>query len=73
LSGASSCLAATPFDELARHYDLAAMCSAEIYLLPESEAEVPSDRDTLRHRYQELTRFFSAVATGGDGVVLMLT
>ncbi|MEU0718601.1 DUF1877 family protein [Streptomyces lavendulocolor] len=54
---ASSCLAATPFDELARHYDLAAMGSAEIYLLPASEAEVPSDLDTLQHRYQELTRF----------------
>ncbi|MEU0669239.1 DUF1877 family protein [Streptomyces lavendulocolor] len=53
---ASSCLAATPFDELARHYDLAAMGSAEIYLLPASEAEVPSDLDTLRHRYQELLR-----------------
>ncbi|MEI5100868.1 YfbM family protein [Streptomyces sp. PmtG] len=69
---ASGCLATTPFDELARHYDLAAMRSAEIYLLPESETGVPSDLEALRHRYEELTRFFSAAATAGDGVALML-
>ncbi|REH18444.1 protein of unknown function [Streptomyces sp. 2114.2] len=48
------------------------MRSAEIYLLPESETGVPSDLDTLRHRYEELARFFSTVATAGDGVVLVL-
>ncbi|MFD7306145.1 YfbM family protein [Streptomyces pharetrae] len=65
-------LAATPFDILARHYDLAAMRRAEIYLLPESDAEVPADLDTLRHRYEELTRFFAAAATARDAVALML-
>ncbi|MGW1917808.1 YfbM family protein [Streptomyces sp. NPDC002076] len=69
---ASGCLATTRFDELAGYYDLATMSSAEIYFLPESETEVPSDLDTLRHRYEELTRFFSAAAAAGDGVVLML-
>ncbi|MFD8912318.1 YfbM family protein [Streptomyces sp. NPDC059575] len=69
---ASDFLATTPFGELARHYDLAAMRSAEIYLVPDSEAEVPSDLDALRHRYEELSRFFSAAATAGDVVVLML-
>ncbi|MGV2918810.1 DUF1877 family protein [Streptomyces alfalfae] len=48
------------------------MRSAEIYLLLESETEVPSDLDALRHRYEELTRFFSAAATADDGVALML-
>ena len=46
---------------------------AEVYLLPESDAEVPSDLETLRRRYEELARFFSAAATAGDAVVLMLT
>lgn len=72
IARAGGFLAATPFDELARHYDLAAMRRAEIYLLPESDAEVPTDLDTLRHRYEELTRFFAAAATAGDAVALML-
>jgi hypothetical protein len=64
-------LAATPFDELAQHYDLAAMRSAEVYLLPESESEVPLDLDTLRRRYEELTQFFAAAAAAGDSVIVM--
>jgi hypothetical protein len=40
--------------------------------LPESDAEVPADLDTLRHRYEELTRFFAAAATARDAVALML-
>nr|WP_279628031.1 DUF1877 family protein [Streptomyces glaucescens] len=55
-----------------RHYDMAAMRRAETYLLPESDAEVPADLATLQHRYEELTRFFSAAASAGDAVALML-
>lgn len=66
-------LTATPFDEFARHYDLAAMRNAETYLLPESDAEIPADLDTLRHHYEELARFFSAAAATGDAMALMLT
>ena len=51
---------------------MAAMRRAGIYLLPESDAEVPADLDTLQHRYEELTRFFSAAASAGDAVALML-
>ncbi|MEU3555839.1 DUF1877 family protein [Streptomyces fragilis] len=65
-------LAAMTFDVLAWHYDLASMYRAEIYLLPESDAEVPTDLDTLRHDYEELTRFFVGAATAGDAVALML-
>lgn len=39
---------------------------------PESDAEVVSDLETLRHRYEELTRFFSAATTAGDAIVFML-
>jgi hypothetical protein len=69
---ASSCLTTTLFDELARHYDLAAMCTARIHFLPDSETEVPSDLEALRHHYDDLTRFFSAAATTGDAIALML-
>ena len=69
---AAGFLAATPFGELARHYDWAAMRGAEIYLLPESEAEIPADLDTLRQRYEELAQFLSAAAAAGDAIVLML-
>ncbi|GAA4078692.1 YfbM family protein [Actinomadura miaoliensis] len=70
---AGAFLAATPFDDLARHYDLPAMLAAEIYLVPAAEADVPFDLDALRCRYDELTRFFGAAAKAGDAVVLMLT
>ncbi|MEE1942266.1 DUF1877 family protein [Streptomyces sp. TRM 70361] len=69
---AAGSLAETPFDALAGHYDLAAMRSAEVYLLPENEAEVPLGLKTLRERYGELVRFFAAAAGAGDAVVLML-
>jgi hypothetical protein len=49
------------------------MRSAEIHLLPQSATEVGSDLGNLRHRYEELTRYFSATATAGDAIVLMLT
>jgi len=48
------------------------MRGAEIYLLPESEAEIPADLDTLRQRYEELAQFLSAAAAAGDAIVLML-
>ncbi|MFD0133913.1 DUF1877 family protein [Streptomyces sp. NPDC127159] len=66
-------LAATPFDESDGHYNSTAMRSAEIHLLPQSATEVGSDLGNLRHRYEELTRYFSATATAGDAIVLMLT
>ncbi|GAA1876236.1 DUF1877 family protein [Myceligenerans crystallogenes] len=68
VAAAADFLTATPFDDLAPHYDVAVCegCPAP--------AEHPQEErlETLATAYADLAQFFGAAAGAGDAVVLML-
>lgn len=68
VAAAAEFLAATPFDDLAPHYD-DAVCEP----CPDPEEHPQEERlETLATAYAGLGQFFTAAAASGDAVVLML-
>ncbi|GAA4622087.1 YfbM family protein [Actinoallomurus vinaceus] len=65
VADAARALSATPFEELAGHYDPRKMTEAQIYPWVWRE-DVP---DYLRHFHRELVAFFQAAAASGDAAI----
>ena len=67
---AADALRATPFDQIAGHYDIAIVCDDDV--CPEPAEHADDEPARLRAPYEELTVFFAASADVGDGVVVLL-